>query len=213
MKRLCLALVATILISGCASISYKPTVSLPDSPKTINARVKVEILVDKTPEEDKDSKVGGVSATAPGTLAGELGFEVTDAILVDFNNNQVFQEIKKRIENPDLIIKGSINRFYGKAGINELGWITLPIDIIWLLGLPIQTEEGMVDITVSVSKPNGTLVAEYNGKSEYTDTYSMYNNVTLNVPSKLNKSFSVAIKQIRDKMMEDEIRLINASKN
>ena len=107
---------------------------------------------------------------------------------------------KKRIDAPDLILKGNINRFYGKAGINELGWITIPLDILWFFGLPIQTDEGMVDITMQLSKADGTLVGEYNGKYEYLETFSMYNNPVLNVPSRLNKAFSEAIKQIREKI-------------
>lgn len=210
MNKILLVFVSSVLaisITGCASISYKPAVSLGESPKTIKAKVKIDTFVDKTPADDRDSKVGGVSATAPGTLAGGLDSEVTDAVLSDFNNNQLFTEIKKRIESPDYVLKGNINRFYGKAGINELGWITIPLDILWLFGLPIQTDEGMVDITMQLTKPDGTLVGEYNGKYEYLDTFSIYNNPVLNVPSRLNKAFSEAVKQIREKILADEIKL------
>ena len=210
MNKILLALALSVLvvsITGCASISYKPAISLGESPKTIKAKVKIDTFVDKTPADDKDAKVGGVSATAPGTLASSLDSEITDAVLSDFNNNQLFLETKKRIENPDLILKGNINRFYGKAGMNELAWVTLPLDILWLFGLPIQTDEGMVDITMQLTKPDGTLVGEYNGKYEYLDTFSMYNNPVLNVPSRLNKAFSEAVKQIREKILADDIKL------
>ena len=215
MKRILLALIMltfALSITGCASISYKPSVSLGESPKTIKAKVKIDTFVDKSPTDDKDSKVGGVSATAPGTLAGNLDSEITDAVLSDFNNNQLFTETKKRIDSPDLILKGNINRFYGKAGINELGWITIPLDILWFFGLPIQTDEGMVDITMQLTKTDGTLVGEYNGKYEYLETFSMYNNPVLNVPSRLNKAFSEAIKQIREKILADEPRLTTVVK-
>ena len=121
-----IVIVLTLLVSGCATISYKPSVSLPVSSKTIKATVQINTFDDKTPSDDKDGKVGGVSATAPDTLSGNLSDEVTSAVLTDFSNELIFDTIKRKVDNPDYIMKGTINRFYGKAGINAGGWITIP---------------------------------------------------------------------------------------
>ena len=197
-----------LLSSGCMSISYKPSVSLRESPRTIKATVKLETFADQTPQSDKERKVFGVSATEPGTLAGELVNEVTDAVLTDFNNNQVFETVKKRFENePDLIMKGTIRRFYGKVGPTTLMWITIPIDIIWFFGLPIQGDEGSVDLEVSIQRPNGTVLGTYRGQSQFSASYSMYTNPILGIGTKLNKAFSECIQQIRDQILNDEKKL------
>jgi len=38
-----------------------------------------------------------------------------------------------------------------------VGWITLPINPIWLLGVPMQSSEGGVDLEVSIRRPDGTV--------------------------------------------------------
>src|SRR5437870_5121493 len=109
-----------VLVAGCASISYKPSLSLGPSPVTIHRKVQVDSFRDESPPRDKGRKVGGTSATEPGTMAGELGAEVTNAVLTDFNNNAVFETIRARVEDPDLIMRGTIRRFYGHAAPNAL---------------------------------------------------------------------------------------------
>ncbi|HUE37587.1 MAG TPA: hypothetical protein VMO20_09365, partial [Candidatus Acidoferrum sp.] len=112
------AICATFISTGCTSISYKPEISLGESPRTIHASVKLNQFVDKCPKDDESDQPLGISACAPGTLQGDLATDVTDAILTDFNNNQVFETIKKRYDTqdiqPDLILSGTINRFSGK---------------------------------------------------------------------------------------------------
>lgn len=200
---LALCIVVALLNVGCASISYKPALSLGESSATIHAKVQMNQLKDMSPPEDKEQKFAGVSATEPGTLAGNLASEVTNAILTDFSNNQVFEPIQKRMEKPDFILNGTIHRFYSKAGINVLGWITIPADLLWFLGLPIQEQYGAVDIEISIQTPNGSPVATYRGKSEYSDNFSMYTDIALATGTRLNKAFDDALLQIRNQLLAD----------
>lgn len=202
-----LCILASLLGSGCTSISYKPALSLGESQSSVQAKIQMNQLKDMSPPGDRETKAFGISATEPSTLAGDLSTEVTNAILTDFSNNQVFQTIQKRMEKPDLILNGTIHRFYGKAGINALGWVTLPVDIIWLFGLPIQDQYGAVDIEISIQTPKGSLVGTYRGKSEFSDNFSMYTNVMLATGTRLNKAFDDALRQIRSQILADKHKL------
>lgn len=208
-KSILICVVSVFALTGCMTVSYKPQVSLPESPRTIKAKVRIETLVDKSPEEDKSDAIMGGSATAVGTLSGELGAEVTDSLIADFNSNQVFEVIKKRMDDPDIILKGTINRFQGKAGFNALGVITIPVNLIWLFGLPVGIEEGFVDLTLEAYRTDGTLLGKYNGKSSYEENYNIYSNKILNISSRTNKCFSDVVRQIRDAMLADENILLS----
>ena len=199
------------MLPGCMSMSYKPSVSLGEAPHTIKAKVKIDKFTDISPAGDKEKAFGGTSATAPGTLAGDLETEVTDAVLSDFNNNQVFDTVKKRMDDPDLVLKGTINRFYGTAGPNAAFWLTLPIDPIWFFGIPVNSDQGKVDLTLEVFRNDRTRLGTYSGKCEFGDNYSMYNNPIWGLQSRLNKCFSDAVMQIRTALAGDESKLTPAT--
>ena len=210
MKRTALTLVTVSLLlgaAGCMSISYKPSLSLGESPTTVHAKVQIATFKDESPAGDKDAKVAGTSATEPGTLAGELATEVTNAVLTDFSNNQVFDVIQKRVEAPDLIMNGAIRRFYGYAGPNAVFWSTIPLDIIWFFGVPVQSDEGSVVLEIVFSRPEGTPVATYSGQSSFSGWYTIYNNPILGIGTRLNKAFDEAVMQIRSQVIADASRL------
>lgn len=110
---LVLALALAVSLSACTAISYHPALSLSPSPVKIPAKIQVETFVDRSPSEDKTKRIGGTSATEPDSLAGDLGTEVTNAVIVDFLANGVFAEAGKSIKNPDAVMTGQIKRFYG----------------------------------------------------------------------------------------------------
>ena len=211
MKRISypIALLAiSLLATGCASISYKPSVSLGTSPQTIKANVKIETFADQSPAEDKETKAFGVSACEPTTLQGELAPDVTDAILTDFENNMIFSNIRKRFDTqPDLVMTGTIHRFYGTSAPNAVFWLTIPIDTIWLLGIPILENEGAVDLDVTFARPDGTIIGTYRGKADFSESYSMYHNAQLSVPTQLNNAFSQSVAQIREQILKDAEKL------
>jgi len=199
--------VAAFSIS-CTSFTYKPAISLNASPKTIKATVQIETFADETPPADKWKQFGGVSATEPGTLAGELAIEVTDAVLTDFSNNLVFDAIKKKVEGePDLIMNGRIHRFYGKAGPNAVFWFTIPVDIVWLCGVPVLRDKGEVDLEISLRRPGGPVLATYRAKSQFGKWYTIYNNPTMGIGTRLNRAFSECIANIRQQIVNDAAKL------
>jgi len=193
-----------LTLASCASISYKPSLSLNESPKTIKVKALIETFIDESPAKDKTRKFGGTSAVEPGTISGDLATEVTNAVLTDFSINQVFKTIKKRIDDPDIIVKGNIRRFYAKGGPNTAFWITIPIDIIWLFGVPVLTNKGAVDLEISIYRPNGSLVGRYSAKSQFKESHSIYSDKRLAIGTQLNKAFSESISKIRQQILADE---------
>jgi len=208
-KNLILISVCTLFISSCATISYVPKITLDVSPQTIKKSVKVENLIDKTTSEQKKKPVSGYSVTDSESLAGDLSVEITNAIIEDFNTNSVFSRISKGVDDPDLILKGEITNFSGKYKPTAAFWITLPIDIIWFFGIPIFKDEVDIEIKLLIYRNTGELIGQYNGKSSDTKLYSIYKNGALGLPAKTNKIFSSAIKEIREKILQDANRLNN----
>lgn len=201
---LMLVLAPVLFFGACTSISYRPVLSLGPSPIKIPAKLRVETFVDHSPPEDKTKRAMGVSATESDSLAGDLSAEVTNAVIADFLINGVFAEAGKNIEHPDAVMTGEIKRFYGRAGLNSAGWITLPINPIWLLGVPMQSTEGEVDLEVSIRRLDGALLGTYSGRSQFLDWYTMYNNSIYGVGTALNRSFTQAMQQIRDQIIADK---------
>lgn len=203
---LVLALTIALALSACTSISYKPALSLGPSPVKIPAKIRVETFVDRSPAEDKTKRAGGSSATEPDSMAGDLGTEVTNAVIADFLANGVFAEVGRHVERPDAVMTGEIKRFYGRAGLNAAGWITLPISPIWLLGIPMQSSEGEVDLFVTIRRLDGTPLGTYSGRSQFSDWYTMYNQSVWGVGTALNKAFTEAMQQIRNRILADKDR-------
>lgn len=130
--------------------------------------------------------------------------EVTNAVIADFLINGVFAEGGKNITNPDAVMTGEIKHFYGRAGLNTAGWITLIIYPTWLLGVPMQSSEGEVDLEVSIRWLDGTVLGTYSGRSEFSDWYTMYNQSIHGVGTALNKAFNQAMQQIRERIIADK---------
>jgi len=202
-----LIIISLLLFTGCASISYQPSLSLEMSTKTIDAVVQINTFVDISPFTDKEKVVAGISVTESNTLVGKLSTEVTNAVVNDFSINGVFKKIGKRIDSPDLILSGEIYRFYGKSKINTLGWVTLPINLLWYFGLPIYSFDGEVLILVKIHNVSGDLLGEYTGKAMFNEKKSIYSNQMLALPTKVNRIFGQAILQIRDQIIADADKL------
>jgi hypothetical protein len=165
-------------------------------------------FVDQSPAQDKETKPFGVSACEPTTLQGELTADVTDAVLTDFENNMVFSNIKQRFDTqPDLLMNGTIHRFYGTSAPDAAFWLTIPIDTIWLFGVPILHNKGDVDLEITLARPDGTVVGTYHGQADFSEFYSMYHNASFAVPTQLNNAFSQSIAQIRDQILKDSEKL------
>ena len=200
------------LASGCQSMNYKPAVSLGIAPRTVKANVQIQQFVDRSPNSDTNGKFAGFSVREQGTLEGELTSDITQAILTDFNNNQVFSNVKQRFDtgSPDLVMKGTIHRYYGTFGPTTLMWATIPIDIIWYFGVPVMGDDGQVDLEVSLCRPNGAVLGTYHGRAAFNQGYSMYYNAALGLPTRMNKAFSDSVQQIRNGILKDADKLETA---
>ena len=190
-----------LFITGCTSISYSPSVALEVSPYTINGIAQMNELKDISNPESKQKVFAGISVTEPNTLSGKLSTEVTNAIINDFSMNGVFDRISKKTANPDYIIDGEIQTFYGKTKVNTLGWLTLPISTIWYFGLPIYNMDGSVVIKLIIKDKFGTVIGTYTGSSSFTEKRSIYRQPGLEIPTKVNKAFSNTVEQIRAEIM------------
>lgn len=203
---LVLALVSVLALNACTTIPYKPALSLGPSPIKIPAKIHVETFVDRSPSEDKTKRMEGTSTIEPDSLAGDLGTEVTNAIIADFLANGVFAEVGKNIKNPDAVMTGAIKRFYGQARLNSVGWMLVTSFPLWFLGVPIQSSEGEVDLEVSIHRPDGAMLGTYSGRSQISGWHTVYTQPINGIGTVLNKAFNQAMQQIRDRIIADKDR-------
>ncbi len=99
--------------TSCTTVSYTPQVSLDVSPQSINKTVSVEKFNDLTNPKNKRNPFAGISLTHKRSLSNELNIEVTDAIISDFQTNNLFEEVSIDIEYPDYYMKGEILEYKG----------------------------------------------------------------------------------------------------
>lgn len=223
--KLLLFLTFAISIASCSTISYVPKVSLDSSPKTINKSVQVDKFKDSSPIEDRKNPFLGLSVTNEESMASGLDLEVTNAVVSDFSVNGLFKQISRRVENPDFVLKGEIKKFTGKAQLNnfaKISWVAglaaiiaapaanepliflgaVPI-LSWYFGVPISKNTSEIEIEMSLYDKNNNLISTYTGKSGNLISTSMYYNKVFAVPSMTNKTFSMAIMQIREQILKD----------
>jgi hypothetical protein len=189
-----------ILLSGCAQ-HYTPRVSLGESQETIPLRVELRPLKDSSAPKEPGQPYGvvadGVKASEPGELSGPI----TQAILTDFRENFVFQQIDSHVEAPDAILTGTINTFYEKY--RPKGWTEVPggKSLAKLMDVDTYTGTTEVDLNLVLRKPNGTRIGAYHAHAAKSDEF---------VPNKqnrpgdrLNWALSKAIKEIRQELLDD----------
>ena len=70
-------------------VLYTPTLKLSESPKTIEAKARLEPFVSEIPPPDADSKRGDREVTSAGSMDGDLAEQIRHAILIDFRVNSV----------------------------------------------------------------------------------------------------------------------------
>src|SRR6185503_16486790 len=105
---------AALVVSAC--VPYKPMLFLDPSPMTIPAKVRVETLRDTSPQDDKEhASSHSFSQTSADSLEEDLSTLVTRAIVADFSTTSVFRSVANTERSPDLILSGTIHRFYGEV--------------------------------------------------------------------------------------------------
>jgi hypothetical protein len=216
-RRACAALLLAIaaLGSACASLTYQPKVTVGVSPEQMPLRIEIRDLQDASPEGDRSRALGGTAATASDSLAGALAPNVTDAILENFRSDEVFADVSRRPERTDLIMSGTIRRFYGKANQNAVGWAAAldPFGIgtlLSVLGLPVYSSYGTVDLELTFEVPNGPRVATYSATREFDQSSSIYRSPLVNIGAKVNRAFSEVVSDLRQQMLADRERLLTS---
>ncbi|TAJ24062.1 MAG: hypothetical protein EPO64_10000 [Nitrospirae bacterium] len=207
---------AVVFLAGCtflltSCMPYKPTLSLERSPHTISASVAVQVLRDASPPDDKeDFAEGTVSQT--GSMEGDLSALLTQAIVADFSATAVFRSIRKNEAHPDLILSGTIHRFYGQATIPS--WLLIP-GVGWAanaLVSPAQSWQGEVDLEMTLATSAGRVLGTYRGRAAYQEIAghdSRYWSMPL-YPAhvRLNRAFTEAVGQIREQIVRDRDLLL-----
>lgn len=225
-------LFASLIISACATISYTPKISLDVCPNTINKSVQFEKLIDRSPAEDRRNPFSGSSVTNDESLSSTLDLVITNEIISDFSNNGLFSKVSRKVENPDLYIRGEIRRFAGKYSLNAFGTVWLLGSTVFVftaplqsgnsssvspvayaslfllatpfLGIPMNKVNTDVEIELRIFDRNQNQLGTYVGHFKENINSSIYKNKQLAVPSMTNKAFSGAIGQIRNKILMDQ---------
>lgn len=210
--RIAAALLLAATGAGCLPFSYEPRMSLGVSPERLPLRVEVHDLQDVSPPEDRRRRLGGTSATATDSLAGELSTQVTDAILTSFRNDAVFSELRRRVGSPDLVMSGNIREFYAVSFLHP---IALPAVFTFFppfLGVPIYASEAGVDLEITFALPDGQRVATYAAARQSSYWSSIYRMPFYGVGTDLNKLLSEVMLDVRQQMYADREKLLRAER-
>ena len=205
--------VGWLVLSAC--VPYKPTLLLDNSPVTIPAKVRVMPLYDASPPDDKEPATSnGFAQTSADSLEEELSTLVTRAILADFSATSVFKSLAVTERSPDLILSGTINRFYGEVTLPS--WARVP-GVAWAVSVfwsPVQERHGTVDLELTLSRPEGELLGRYRGCEEYAEIaghdHHYWSMPVYPAHRRLNQLFTEAVRQIRDQMLDDREYLVAA---
>lgn len=206
--------VAILLLTACA-ISYKPTLKMEATFHTIPAKVLVQPLRDASPPDDKqDSTEASFSQTSPSMMEGDLGALVTKALVADFSATGVFQTLHRNQAKPDLILSGTIRRFYGQVSIPSwlhISWMSWAAHAYWT---PFQQWEGEVDLELVLATPEGTVLGTYRGQADYSQVegrdHHYWSMPLYPAHARLNRAFTEAVEQIRDQIFGDREKLLAA---
>lgn len=193
---------------GCAQ-PYTPTVDLSESPATIPIVVELHRF-----KESPNVRVPGqpYGLVAPGikpATPGELADPITDAVLEDLQNSHVFEHIDTFDEHPDVILTGTINKFY--EAYRPKVWTKLPYakTVAKLVEADTHTARAEVDLEIVVLGANGVRIGTYRGHAAKTDDFVPNEH---NKPgARLNWALSEAVHQVREALIRDE-RLVSETK-
>ena len=192
---------ALVSLSGCAQ-DYSPKVDLSESPATIPIVVELhqfrEVPEVRMPGQPYGLVAPGIKMAEP----GELTAPITDAVLQDFQRSHVFEHIDTFAEHPDVVLTGTIRKFY--EAYRPKVWTRLPYAkaVAKLVEADTHTATAEVDLDIVVLGANGVRIGTYRGHATKTDDF---------VPSKhnepgarLNWALSEAVHQVREALLHDE---------
>lgn len=188
------------LVSGCAQ-HYTPKVSLGESPQTIPLRVELRTVKDSPEPKPPGQPYGVVADDVKAAEPGELSGPITKAVLEDFRQNHVFQQIDSHVDRPDAFLTGTINTFY--ETYRPMGWTQVPggKSLAKLLDADTYMGTTEVDLDLILRKPDGTPIGTYHGHAAKSDDFVPDKH---NQPgARLNWALSQALYQIRQALLRD----------
>lgn len=190
-----------LLITGCAK-RYSPVIQLDPSPKTIPITAEIHPFTEssemKVPGRPYGVVASGVEPAMPGQLAGPI----TNAVMEDFRTNHVVEQIDTYLEHPDVVIAGTITKFY--ESYKPKVWATLPgaKTVAKLIQADTYTSKAEAELRLVVLNAFGEVVGTYRGYGTTTDDF---------VPTghhppgtRLNWALGEAIRQVREALLHDE---------
>jgi len=196
----------TLLLTSCATVTYTPRVTLDVSTVTIPGSLRIDKLLDVSPPEDMSNPFGGFSVSNNKALIGDLGLELTNSILYDFQTNGVFEKVSKFDQNADYVLSGEIRRFMGRSKLTTYGVISL-LSVVgiytWYFGMPVRRNETNIQIVFTLKDRQGNLIGTYTGMFVDVNKANIYHNIALALPSLTNKALGVSVGQVRSQIIRD----------
>jgi len=181
-------------------------------------------LTDDSPPEDKvqGNPVipfgSGLSATSQATLPLSLATLVNREVLRDFRSSGIFQNLESRPDRSDIVMTGTIHRFYERATEPVISWCCAVL--FSFVGVPQLIEEGEVDLEIRLQKLNGTLIRTYRHRVDYNRWLNVYTDTRAwgefwgdyRQGRHLDKAFTRVVQHIRDSMMQDRELILGGRK-
>lgn len=185
-----------------AETSYVPTIALTESPRTIEASAQLGPFENNIPPTDPDHARGDLEVTKT-AMEGELTDLVQQAVLADFRTNSVYRSVRLHEKHPDLVIQGHIYQF---SEFRSKPWYA-KIPLIGRLFSDSERIEGGVSLDLRVASLDGLLIGIYSGQFRFPAETSSSPSARKRhrIPGQeLNRAFTEAVKQVRNKMLADE---------
>lgn len=110
-----------LILPGCVKYKgpgYTPNINLTKTSPSILLKIDSRPLVDSSPPADKESGYmtgNGSSATSKETLKGDLATLITTLLRGEFQRSNLFEAIDSDLPTPDLVLSGTIHRFYERT--------------------------------------------------------------------------------------------------
>ncbi len=194
-------IVLGIFITGC-TIRYTPTLDLEESPRTIPLTVEIHRFAESPDMKAPGRPYGVVASDVEPTTVGQLAGPITEAVKDDFRIHHVVEEIETYIDHPDVILTGTIKKFY--ETYQPKVWAALPYAkaMAKILQADTYTSKAEADLRVILLKPTGELIGTYRGHGVTTDDFVP--NDQHPPGARLNWAFAEAMRQVRDALLRDE---------
>jgi hypothetical protein len=199
-----LQMIVCLALAGGCSTTYEPHLVLPatELPRSIDANVEVHPFVASDEMVSGHSPYGVRAEDYINKSPSELTQALTKEVIAELSARRVFRKVSTYDAASDLILTGRIERFFEHD--RRKAWTLIPgvtDKAASLFRANSYTSEGEVQVTMTLHKPTGDVVASYVGHSKFNEDYTP--NSEWLPGDRLNRGFAQAVAQIRDEMLAD----------